>query len=142
MGRVTVVLEATRSRRGGHAARSAAVLVGGRGMVRVVRPQPGSSREARGTYSLGRAVEAEVEVPEGWLLVHVRLVRAPSGRVTGRVTVYDSAGRPVLEAKYSRLKVRRSRGDASYGWAVEEAFKALGIDRHVRKYNWSTGPGG
>ncbi len=139
MGRVRVVIEATRSRRGGHLARSAAVLVAGPGRVEVVRPRA-QAGGARGTYSKGRAVEAYVEVPEGWVLVYVRLVRPPSGRVVGRITVYNDSGTPVLEAKYERRKVRRSRGDASYGWAVEEAFRALGIDAHVRRYNWSTGP--
>ncbi|GAB6147763.1 hypothetical protein JCM10135_03040 [Stetteria hydrogenophila] len=137
MGTVEVVVEATRSRRGRHVARAVALVVGPAG-ARPVRPGAGS-RRVRGTYSRGAAYAVEVSLNPGEALVLARLVRGPGGRVKGEFLVYNHEGRLVLEAVYRRLKVRRRRGDPGYAWAVEEAVKALGIERYVKRFNWSTG---
>lgn len=140
MGSVEVVVEATKSRRGGHAARSLAVVVGPGGH-RLVRPGEGS-RSVRGTYSRGSAHATTVKLERGEVLVLFRLVRNPGGRVKGEILVYDHTGAVVLEAVYRSLKVRRRRGDPGYAWAVEEAVKAVGLERYVKRYNWSTGSPG
>ncbi len=138
MAKVEVVVETTRSRRGGrHISVARAVIVGG-AAPRVLGPGD-ASRPMRGTYSRGAAGLVSVDLSPGELLVHVTLRRGPSGRVTGEAVVYEHDGRQVLRAVIRKLKVRRSSGDPSYGWAVEEALKALGIDRYIKKYNWSTG---
>lgn len=137
MGSVEVIVEATRSRRGGHLARSAAVIVGPGG-VRLVKPGS-EARRVRGTYSKGSAYSVKVDLDPGEVLVHARLVRDPRGVVRGVFTVYNHEGRVVLEAVYRRLKIRRRRGDPGYAWAVEEAVKALGLERYVKRFNWSTG---
>ena len=137
MGSVEVVVEATRSRRGGHIARAVAVVVGPKG-TRLVRPGEGS-RRVRGTYSRGSAYAVRVELEPGEALVVARLVRGSRGRVKGEFLVYNHEGRLVLEAVYRKLKVRRRRGDPGYAWAVEEAVKALGLERYVKRFNWATG---
>jgi len=127
-------VERTVSRRGLHAATSLILIVRRGGKVEVISKP--DKVEGRGTYSRGYAGRASVELEPGDVAVHIRLVKTPNDRILGRVTVYDHEGREVLGAVYKRLKVRRSRGDPAYSWAAEAAFKSLGLDRYVRKYNW------
>ena len=128
-------VEMTRSRSGGHARRCVVVVLE-RGSARIIgRPEmPGAS----GTYSRGTA--GLVRVPEAAeAAVHACLVLNTRGHVKGVLTVYDPRRGPVLRAVLRRRKVRRSWGDRAYGWALEAALKALGLDRHVRRINLETG---
>jgi len=135
MGKVPVRLEASKSRSGLHATRMVAVVVG-RESVRVLEERVSGERP---TYSRGWAGTLEVEVPEGYYLVHARLTLTPQGRVKGRFWVYDDKGNLVLEAVLRKRKVRRVRGDPELGWTVEKAVEKLGLSKYVRGFNWSTG---
>jgi len=127
-------VERTVSRSGLHAATALVVIVrGGGGYEVITRPHKAGDR---GTYARGYAGKVTVSLGPGDFAVHVRLVKTPSGRILGSFTVYNHEGREVLRAVYRRLKIRRSRGDPSYSWVVEEAVKRLGLDRYVRRYNW------
>ncbi len=130
-----LLLEATRSRSGKHAARRIAVIVEP-GRVRVV--EKGSS-PAKGTYVKGTASYAELDPPKGGYIVYMVLVRGLRGRVTGRIHVYDHHGRLVLEAKLVKRKIRRVRGDARLSWVVEAAVNSVGLSAYVKRYNWATG---
>jgi len=130
-----LLFENTRSRSGLHAARRIAVRVSSGGVEVVDPPVAGG----RGTYASGRAGWADVSLAPGEYLVYLALVRDPRGRVSGRITVYDHQGVPVLEAVLRRRKVRRSRGDPGLSWVVEAALNSIGLSRYVRRYNWRTG---
>jgi len=132
---VELEFEATRSRSGLHAARRLAVVVG-RGGVRVVEdgPMPG-----RGRYVVGRASRGVVEAAGDEVIVYFDLRRGPRGQVKGRITVYSPSGAPLLEAVLRRRKVRRSRGNPRYAWAVEAAASVVGLSGYIRRYNWGTG---
>jgi len=138
LGRIRVLLEATRSRRGGHAARRAAVVLRSDGRVELIT-QASVGESARGTYSRGKAVWAEIALGEGDYLVAASLVRNTRGHVSGFFEVIDWTGRTLLRAVYRRLKIRRSSGDPSYSWAIERALEAFKLDRYVRRINMATG---
>jgi hypothetical protein len=127
-------VERTVSRRGLHAATTLIVVIRREGSVEVISKP--DKTEGRGTYARGYAGKASVKLGPGDVAVHLRLVKTSSGRILGRVTVYSHEGREILRAVYRHLKVRRSWGDPAYSWAVEAAFKHLGLDKYVRKYNW------
>jgi hypothetical protein len=139
IGVLELPIERSVSRTGRHAARRVAVIIRSNGAIEVVG-EP-SRRGSGCTYSKGVCGVAEVRLDPGDVAVEVRLVRSHSGRVSGEFVVYDHTGSPVLVAVYRRLKVRRSRGDPSYAWAVEAAVKALKMERYVRRFNWRTGAG-
>ncbi|MEB2836158.1 MAG: hypothetical protein GSR80_000176 [Desulfurococcales archaeon] len=128
-------MERSVSRTGKHAATRIVVVVRASGRVEVYS-RPTRQSVAAKTYSRGYAGAVDVDLGPGDVLVVVRLVRGPSGRVSGAFSVVDSEGREVLRAVYRRLKVRLSRGDPSYSWAVERAAAALGLDKYIRRYNW------
>jgi hypothetical protein len=118
-----VRLEKSRSRTGKHAARALALLVSPEG--RVVEPRPRMTSPVKPLYRRGEAYEAYYQVPEGWFLVYVWLVRNLRGHVKGYIEVYDSEGRMVYRAVYRRLKLRRSSGDPSYAWIVRRVADYL-----------------
>lgn len=140
MGKLKLVIESTRSRRGGHIARKAALIIRSDGSIATVTPSSG--RPVRGTYARGFAREVEVELVEGDILVWAYLVRNSRGHVKGEFIVYDHKGAPVLRVVYRRMKLRRSWGDPSYSWAIERAIEAFKLDRFVKRINMSTGASG
>lgn len=135
MARLQLPVEATKSRSGLHAARSIILVIHGDSVRVIDKP----THPGRGTYSRGTAGLAEVDVPEGGVLVHAWLILNPRGHVKGLLRVYDSSGKLVLAARLSRRKIRRIMGDSSYAWAVEKAVDYLKLSKHVRRYNWRTG---
>ncbi len=133
---VNMLIERTRSRTGKHASYSNAFLVTSEGKVSEARAR--SRREARGTYARGSAVEALLEPPgPGEVLVAVTMRRNLRGRVHGTLVVYDGEAGEVLRAVYRKLKVRRSRGDPGYEWAIRAVMDHLKLP--VKRYNMSTG---
>ena len=137
MGKLKLVLESTRSRRGGHIARKAALVIRSDGSIAAVSPSGG--QPVKGTYAKGFAREVEVELAEGDTLVWVHLVRNNRGHVKGEFIVYDHRGTLLLRAVYRKMKLRRSWGDPSYSWAIERAIEAFKMDRFVKRINMSTG---
>ncbi len=71
------------------------------------------------------------------LYVQVWFIRNLRGKVKGTIKVYSQDGDTKLEAKYKKLKVRRSSGDPSYGWAVVSVMDHLKLP--VKRYNFNTG---
>ncbi len=122
---IMVKLEKSKSRRGLHAVRDLAFIITPDG--KVVEPKPRQRMPAQKTYSKGEAYLAAIEVPEGHLLVHLHMVKNLRGHVKGVITVYDSEGREVYRAVYRRLKLRYSRGDPAYAWAVLKVVEHLRI---------------
>ena len=123
MGRVKFIVERSKSRRGGHAERKIALIVSPSGVVE--EPKPRRRRSVAPVYSRGSAEEWEVDVPEGYYAVQVRLVRNTRGHVKGYIEVYDSEGRLVYRAVYRRLKLRYSKGDPTHAWVVEKVAQYL-----------------
>ncbi|MEB3846742.1 MAG: hypothetical protein GSR74_02050 [Desulfurococcales archaeon] len=131
-------VEATKSITGLHASRSLVIILNDNQYSIIEKP----SKTGPGTYKRGVAGTTSVTLPPGSLAVHVNVVLNPRGHVKGRFRVYSYDGRLLLEAVMRRRKIRRVRGDASYAWAVERAVQVLGLERHVRRYNWGTGAKG
>ena len=129
-------VEMTKSRTGRHAARKIVVIVPPEGKARIIS-KPDIRDRGVATYARGWAGWANVE--GGSYTVLFRLVRGPSGRVSGEVTVYGPQGDPLLEMVLRRRKLRRRRGRRDLGWVIEEALKAIGLDSHVRRINLRTG---
>ncbi len=126
-----LVVERSKSRRGLHAIVKKVFLVSRDGsVVEVTGPRVG---EAPRTYSRGEAYRVRVKPREDQLVVYVVLVRGLRGRVKGYFEVYDRDGRLLYRAVYRRLKVRYSKGDPEYAWAVKLVAEKLGIP--VKRYN-------
>ncbi|MCE4626280.1 MAG: hypothetical protein F7B78_01325 [Desulfurococcales archaeon] len=135
MARITLPVEATKSKSGLHAARSIVLILRGDNVSVIDKPMnPG-----KGTYTRGTAGTVEVEVPNDGVVVHAWLVLNPRGHVKGFFRVYNPNGDLVLEAKLTKRKVRRVSGDPDFAWAVERAVEYLKLSDHVRRYNWATG---
>jgi len=120
---LTLRLERSRSRTGKHAARSLVLLVSESGEV--VEARPRLYRRVKPLYSKGEAFEASFEVPPGWYLVYVWLVRNLRGHVKGYIEVYSRDAELLYRAVYRRLKLRRSRGDPRYAWIVRRVVEHL-----------------
>ncbi len=124
-------MERSRSRRGKHAIVRKVFIVTRRGEVReVTGPRIGA---ARATYSKGEAYLVRVEPDENSLVVYVVLVRGLGGRVKGYFEVYNAEGRLLYRAVYRRLKIRYSKGDPNYAWAVKLVAEHLKLP--VKRYN-------
>ncbi|MEB3860541.1 MAG: hypothetical protein LRS43_04955 [Desulfurococcales archaeon] len=136
MGRVRLVEESTKSRRGLHVERKIALVIDTSGSVK--RP-PTVVGEAPKTYSLGEARYLEADLGEGEYAVQVRLVRGLGGHVKGHIIVIDGSGRQVFKAVYRKGKLRRSFGDLRYARIVETAVYSIGLHKYVRRTNWKTG---
>lgn len=135
MAKLSLSVEATKSRSGLHAARSIVIVFTGDTARLIENPEtPG-----KGTYSRGQAGTVSVEASR--VVVHARLTLNPRKRVKGYFTVY-AGGSEVLRAKLSKRKVRLVRGDPGYAWSVEEAVRLLKLSSHVRRYNWGQGTRG
>ena len=131
-----LLVEMTKSKSGLHAKRCIAVVFTGGSAKTVWKPE--KTDDSVKTYKVG--VAGWVSLRERYdAVVHICLVRGPCGRIRGRLVVYDSMGRPVLEAVLRRRKLRRSRGNPAYSKYIEEAIKIVGLDKHVRKINMGTG---
>ena len=122
---ITVILreEKSKSRRGKHAVRYIALIVDSKGNIRI--PKPSRREPAKPTYSRGFAETLYVNLSEGEYAVQVRLVKNLKGHVKGWIEVYDSDGRMVYRAVYRKLKLRYSKGDATYAWIVERVAEHL-----------------
>jgi hypothetical protein len=128
---VELVVERSKSRRGIHAIVRKVFLVSRDGrVVEVTGPRVGPAEK---TYSRGEAYRVRVKPREDELVVYVVLVRGLRGRVKGYFEVYDRSGRMVYRAVYRKLKVRYSKGDPNYAWAVERVVEKLGIP--VKRFN-------
>jgi len=133
---VKLLVEATKSRTNLHAARKLAIVFLPSGNYEVYeKPEI----KGKGTYARGVAGYVSLNPPKGSLISHVNLVLNPRRRVSGRIRVYSSEGLLVLEAVLRKRKVRRVRGDPSYRWVIERTLRILGLESHVRRYNWRTG---
>jgi len=127
-------VERTVSRRGGHAATGLVIVIRRNGEVETLT-SPQRAGGAR-TYTRGYSGVVDLDLSRGDVAVHVWLVKNPRGHVRGVIRVINDEGVEVLRAVYRRLKVRFSRGDPSYSWAVEEAMRILRLEKYVRKYTW------
>uniref|UniRef100_A0A7J3ZIM1 Uncharacterized protein n=1 Tax=Fervidicoccus fontis TaxID=683846 RepID=A0A7J3ZIM1_9CREN len=108
---------------------------------RVEQASPVRERRVRGLYKKGDAKEVLVEVPAvpgtETVAVQVFFTRNLRKRVSGEILVYDGEGRLVLKCVYRKLKVRRSKGDRKYSWAVQKVLDFLRVP--VKRYNLNTG---
>jgi len=121
----TIILreEKSKSRRGKHAVRCIALIVDSKGTVKI--PKPNRREPAKPTYSRGSAETLYVNLSEGEYGVQVCLVKNLKGRVKGWIEVYDSDGRLVYRAVYRKLKLRYSKGDATYAWIAKRVTEHL-----------------
>ncbi len=130
--KISLSVERTKSRSGLHARSASVVLIsGGRAKVFAKPERPG-----KGTYAKGEAGSVSLDLAPGDMAVHVVLTLTPRKSVKGYIAVYDHQGSEVLRVKYSRFKLRLSRGDPSYSWVVEKALEALGLSKYVRRRNY------
>lgn len=108
---------------------------------KVEQAKPVRETRVRGLYKRGDAKEVLVEVPVvpggEAVAVQVFFTRNIRKKVSGEILVYDSRGRLVLKCVYRKLKVRRSKGDKKYGWAVQRVLDFLRVP--VKRYNLNTG---
>ncbi len=126
-----LVVEKSKSRRGIHAIVRKVFLVSRDGrVVEVTGPRVGPAER---TYSRGEAYRVKVKPGKDELVVYVVLVRGLRGRVKGYFEVYDESGRLLYRAVYRKLKVRYSKGDPSYSWAVKLVAEKLRIP--VKRFN-------
>ncbi len=126
-----LVVERSKSRRGIHAIVRKVFIVDEKGNVReVTGPRVGPAEK---TYSRGEAYRVRVNPSRGELVVYAVLVRGLRGRVKGYFEVYSPEGRLLYRAVYRKLKVRYSKGDPSYAWAVKLVVEKLGIP--VKRFN-------
>ena len=132
-------VEKSKSRTGKHAARRLVVVVGKDGSTRIIQ-KPERPDRSVSTYSIGEAGWVDLKA-DGYAVLF-RLVRGPSGRISGEVSVYSPGGEPLLEMVLRRRKLRRRRGRRDLGWVVEAAMRAIGLDSHVRRINLGTGEPG
>ena len=126
-----LVVEKSKSRRGIHAIVRKVFIVSRDGrVVEVTGPRVGPAEK---TYSRGEAYRVRVKPGKDELVVYVVLVRGLRGRVKGYFEVYDGEGRLLYRAVYRKLKVRYSKGDPEYAWAVRLVAEKLRIP--VKRYN-------
>ena len=116
-------VERSKSRSGKHAVRDLVLLVSSRGEVR--EPRPRLQQPTRPIYSRGEAYHVYIDVPEGWYLVQVHLVRNLRGHVKGYIEVYSDTGEKLFRAVYRKLKLRYSEGDPQYAWVVQRVADYL-----------------
>ncbi len=136
LGKLELLVEATKSKTGLHAARSIIIIISHDKKIKIIdRPES----PAKGTYSRGTAGLTSINLEPGEVAVYARLILNPEGHVSGRFIVYSHENKPILEARLRKRKVRRISGDPSYSWAIELALKKLHLDKHVRRFNWDTG---
>lgn len=131
------LVEASKSRRGAHAARKLVIVYPRHGGKRIITS---GATKARPTYSRGHAFRVPVDAGPGDVVVYASLVRGPRGRVKGFFEVYRD-GSMVFRAILKRKKVRASKGDPSYAVYVERALEDLGLKDYVRRVNWGTAGG-
>jgi len=128
---INVRIEMSKSRSGRHAVRSLALLVSEKGEVREAKPR--HVAEVKPLYSRGKAHIASIDVPEGWYLVYVYLVRNLRGHVKGYIEVYSRDAELLYRAVYRRLKLRFSKGNPTYAWVVRLVASYLKLP--VKRYN-------
>jgi hypothetical protein len=128
---INVRIEMSKSRTGKHAVRSLALLVSERGEVREAKPR--QVVEVKPLYRKGRAYIASIDVPEGWYLVYVYLVKNFRGHVKGYIEVYSRDAELLYRAAYRRLKLRFSKGNPAYAWIVRLVADYLKLP--VKRYN-------
>ena len=128
---INVRIEMSKSRSGKHAVRSMAFLVSEKGEV--VKARPRQVTEVKPIYSRGRAYLASIDVPEGWYLVYVYLVRNLRGHVKGYIEVYSRDAELLYRAVYRRLKLRFSKGNPKYAWIVRLVAQHLKLP--VKRFN-------
>ena len=135
--RLELSVEATKSLSGKHAARKIIILYKSDGSKLLI-DKPTNQGE-RGTYKRGIAGKVEVIPDDIEYVVEAYLVLNPQGRLKGWFNVYDKNGRSLLYAILRKRKIRRSRGDKSLFWLVEDAVRLLGLENYIRRYNPNTG---
>ncbi len=138
MTKLELPVEATKSVSGLHAARAVVVLIHGDGSTEIISKP---SVQGHGTYRRGVAGVVKLEIPPGSLAIHAWLILNSKGHIKGLFKVYNDKGELVLEARLTKRKIRRLRGDPKYSWSIEKALEVLGLSKHVRRYNWDTGVG-
>ncbi len=134
---VDVRIEKSSSRSGRHAVYYNVFIVDKRCVIK--QPKLVKQRRVKPIYRKGEALEAKAKLPENpdEVLVKVRFVKNLMGKVKGEIEVYNSEGELVLKTVYRKLKVRRSRGDPEYRWAIECLMDKLKLP--VKRYNYETG---
>ncbi|RUM46894.1 MAG: hypothetical protein DSY37_04220, partial [Hyperthermus sp.] len=113
---ITLRVEMSKSRSGKHAVRSMVFLVSERGEVYEAKPR--TYIKTKPIYAKGTAYEASYVVPENMLIVYVWLTKNLRGHVKGYMEVYSRDAELLFRAAYRKLKLRYSKGDPSYEWAV------------------------
>jgi hypothetical protein len=127
-----VVIELTKSRTGKHAARRMAFIVNENGEIKELAS--GDVCEECKTYTKGEARKLGVhELNRDEYLVVVRLVKNLQGRVSGEIIVYDWGQKPVFQAVYRKLKLRKTFGDSRYAWIPRIIADKLKL--YVKRYN-------
>ncbi|BEP17591.1 hypothetical protein PYJP_09430 [Pyrofollis japonicus] len=116
-------IEKSKSRRGKHAVRDIVLLVSAEGDVKEARPR--IAHPVKPVYSKGEAYRVYLDVPEGWYMVQVHLVRNLRGHVKGYIEVYSPAGELLLRANYEKLKLRYSKGNPQYSWIIQRVADYL-----------------
>ena len=128
---INVKIEMSKSRTGKHAVRSLALLVSDKGDV--VEAKPKRVTETKPSYSRRRGYIASIEVPEGWYLAYVYLVKNLRGHVKGYIEVYSRDAELLYRAVYRKLKLRFSKGNPRYAWIVRRVAEYLKLP--VKNYN-------
>jgi len=128
---VNVRIEMSKSRSGKHAIRDLVLLVSEKGDI--IEPKPRHLLEVKPTYSRGTAYIASIDVPKGWYLVYIHLVKNLRGHVKGYIEVYSSEAEMLYRAVYRKLKLRFSKGNPYYAWIVRRVVEYLKLP--VKRYN-------
>ena len=134
---VDVRVEKSKSKSGRHSVYYNAFIVSRDCTIR--QPKLIKQQKVKPTYRRGEAIEAKAKPPDNIeeVLVKVRFVKNLWGRVRGEIEVYNNDGELVLKTVYRKLKIRRSKGDPEYGWAIECLMDKLKLP--VKRYNFETG---
>jgi hypothetical protein len=126
-----LVEELSKSRTGKHAVRRMVLIVSKDGSVR--KPE-GRGGRVKPIYAEGEARLVEIsDLRDNEVAVYIHLVRNPRGRVKGYMEVYDRDGALVYRAVYRKLKLRYSKGNPRYSWAVRIAAEHIRLP--VKRYN-------
>ena len=130
------IIEKTQSRTGLHKKTRRLFIVSKNGVVKEYWPSKTTS--VKGTYVKGEAHKVDFPVVgANECVVYLDFVLNIKKMVKGKIYVYNHKGELKLVLNYNKLKLRRSRGDRSYFWAVKILIEKLNIP--VKRINLMTG---
>lgn len=130
------IIEKTSSKTGLHKKTKRVYIVNKNGQVREYEPI--KRTVIKGTYKKGEAYKTDLPlISKDEVIIYLDFTLNIKKHVKGKIYVYDRDGNLKLVLNYEKLKIRRSRGDRSYVWAVKFLIEKLNIP--VKRINLMTG---